>query len=456
MLEYTSWSSLLTDGENGDAVIAVSDEGEYRLSDLRERAASLAAALSEAGVRTAAVCTDDQRRLLESLAGCFMAGVRVFLPNSFDRSHFTLVGDHFEAVLSDGSIDLSFLRGKKMLRIDSLASRTGCRPRAFDERSARCTLFTSGSTGTPKEDNKTARELILRAVGEYPGVSRCYGRGQRVFATVPCRHGYGLTSRVMLPLLTLSVSCPRAIASQGEFGRIPEGSLLVTSPSFIKRLDPEGRKAPCANVMAAGGRMTLEAIELSLKVLGVPVLDVYGSTETGVIATRLDDAPGKPWIPLPGYHLYADAEGRLHVDRDPVHDGRDMLCGDYVSFNEDGTFVLRGRIGREVKIEDTLVSLNKVEGAIGSDPWIAGAAAVDVRHKEREGIGCAVVLSPLGLRETGGMTPGKILIALRERSAGKLSPIERPRYLRIVERIEENAMSKVPREWVLGLFEGND
>ena len=86
MLEYTSWSSLLTDGENGDAVIAVSDEGEYRLSDLRERAASLAAALSEAGVRTAAVCTDDQRRLLESLAGCFMAGVRVFLPNSFDRS----------------------------------------------------------------------------------------------------------------------------------------------------------------------------------------------------------------------------------------------------------------------------------------------------------------------------------------------------------------------------------
>lgn len=36
MLEYTSWSSLLTDGENGDAVIAVSDEGEYRLSDLRK------------------------------------------------------------------------------------------------------------------------------------------------------------------------------------------------------------------------------------------------------------------------------------------------------------------------------------------------------------------------------------------------------------------------------------
>ena len=54
------------------------------------------------------------------------------------------------------------------------------------------------------------------------------------------------------------------------------------------------------------------------------------------------------------------------------------------------------------------------------------------------------------------MTSGRILISLRERSSGKLSPIERPRYLRIVERIEENAMSKVPREWVLGLFEGKD
>ena len=456
MLEYRSWRDLLTDGENGDAAIALSDEGEYTLSDLRERSASVSAALRDTGVRTAAVCTDDQRRLLESLAGCFMAGVHAFLPNSFDRSHFALVGEHFEAVLTDGTADLSCLSGKRMLSISELASRKGLRPCAFDERGARCTLFTSGSTGTPKEDNKTARELILRAVGEYPGVSMCYGRGRRVFATVPCRHGYGLTSRVMLSLLTLSVSFPRAIASQGEFGRIPEGALLVTSPAFIKRLDPDGRRAPCGHVMAAGGRMTPEAMELSVKVLGVPALDVYGSTETGVIATRLDDAPGKPWIPLPDYHLYADAEGRLHVDRDPVHDGRDMLCGDYVSFNDDGSFVLRGRIGREVKIEDTLVSLNKVEGALMSDPWIAGVAAADVRRREREGIGCAVVLSPAGIRETEGMTPGKILIALRERSAGKLSPIERPRYLRIVERIEENAMSKVPREWVLGLFEGKD
>ena len=456
MLEYRSWSDLLTDGENGDAAIAVSDDGEYTLSDLRERAASVSAALAGAGVRTAAVCTDDFRMFLESLAGCFMAGVHAYLPSSFDRSHFALIGDRFEAVLTDGSADLSFLSGKRMLSIAGLASRKGLRPRAFDERAGRCTLFTSGSTGTPKEDSKTARELILRAIGEHPGVSMCYGRGRRVFATVPCRHGYGLTSRVMLSLLTLSVSFPRAIASQEELGRIPEGSLLVTSPSFIRRLDPEGRKARCAHVMAAGGRMTPEAMGLSVRVLGVPALDVYGSTETGVVATRLDDAPGKPWIPLPEYHLYADAEGRLHVDRDPVHDGRDLLCGDYVSFNEDGSFVLRGRIGREVKIEDTLVSLNKVEAAMAGDPWIAAAAAVDVRHKEREGIGVAAVLSPRGLRETGGMTPGKILIALRERSAGRLSPIERPRYLRIVERLDENAMSKVPREWVLGLFEGKD
>ena len=77
MLEYRSWSDLLTDAENGDAVIAAADDGEYRLSDLRCRAASVSAGLKEAGVRTAAVCTDDQRRLLESLAGCFMAGVRV-------------------------------------------------------------------------------------------------------------------------------------------------------------------------------------------------------------------------------------------------------------------------------------------------------------------------------------------------------------------------------------------
>ena len=40
MLEYRSWSDLLTDGENGDAAIAVSDDGEYTLSDLRERADS--------------------------------------------------------------------------------------------------------------------------------------------------------------------------------------------------------------------------------------------------------------------------------------------------------------------------------------------------------------------------------------------------------------------------------
>lgn len=31
MLEYRSWSDLLTDGENGDAAIAVSDDGEYTL-----------------------------------------------------------------------------------------------------------------------------------------------------------------------------------------------------------------------------------------------------------------------------------------------------------------------------------------------------------------------------------------------------------------------------------------
>ena len=161
----------------------------------------------------------------------------------------------------------------------------------MDADKACVTLFTSGSTGAPKRIIKTVRQLELEA----EIVDRVLGptapKDARVHATVVHQHLYGLTFRLCWPLATR-----RAFFGNTEqfweplLTSLKAGSVLVTSPSHLSRLgglSPLPAERRPSAVLSGGAPLPNSAVQATRDVLGCATREFFGSTEAGVIASRL-------------------------------------------------------------------------------------------------------------------------------------------------------------------------
>ncbi|MBL6078579.1 AMP-binding protein [Belnapia sp. T18] len=190
------------------------------------------------------------------------------------------------------------------------------------------TVTTSGSTGERRPCTHSAARLLAEGA-HWAG--RFTDR-RRILTLVPAHHIYGFLFTALLPdLLGLPVQDARALAPGRLLREVAPGDLLVGFPTgFSGLLRSIGPASLPADVEAVSSTAPLPAgIHQALRCVGFGrVTEVYGSSETGGIATRI--APEESFRLLPWWR---PGEAGSIVDAET---GRPVPLPDNAVFDKQG------------------------------------------------------------------------------------------------------------------------
>ncbi|WFE35941.1 class I adenylate-forming enzyme family protein [Micromonospora sp. WMMD975] len=305
--------------------------------------------------------------------------------------------------------------------------------------------LSSGSTGPSKVIGRTAADLVaeVRRYTEIDGVAR---PGERIILLPSMVHVLGLVGGLLYGLHAGVELCPperlsgdavlAAVAAQDTPATVLGvpfhiGLLASTAPTGplpqLKRMTTGGELVPAAVARAFTDRY------------GVPLGNMYGMTEVGVIGTDLHGRHRPAIAPAPGIRVRAQ-DGELWVScpanpyvglADPTRwaDGwlhtRDAGRVD----PETGLVTIAGRLDSQVSVGGLKVDLTEVEATVAGLPGITAAVVV-----WDDGISAYV-------QTDGTLTEDTLDRLLAERLAG----FKRPRTLRLLDHLPRTTTGKLVR-----------
>jgi len=262
-------------------------------------------------------------------------------------------------------------------------------------------FFTSGSTGDAKKIVKNWRQINL----ELTQLQSHFGltTDSKVYAGVSHQHIYGLLFRVLWPLqqgcfidfntYKYPEHLAASLANQAQV-------VFISSPAQLSRLidDNVVAKANCQLelVVSSGGPLPDQDAITLYQQFNLAVTQVYGSTETGGIATRQLRRPGaQPWQPFSGISVDIDRASECLLLTSPYLDNQTVLLDDRISLGDNGDFTLLGRADRTIKLEEKRLDLDAMEHLLISHPFVKQARA-QVIAKHRQTLCVAMVLTAAG------------------------------------------------------------
>ncbi len=232
-------------------------------------------------------------------------------------------------------------------------------------------LFTGGSTGTPRLWSKTVGNLLGEAAFQAGRLG--LGPADTILTTVPGYHIYGLLFTVLAPLIAGArvVSATPAFPAEIATALSAEkATVLVSVPAHYRLLAGHlGRTASLRLALSSAGPLPPEDGAAFSRATGVVVEEVYGSTETGGIATRRRASGERALTPFAVLDWAVEQE-RLKV-RSPFlspelpRDGEGYFhTADRVAPDGPNGFTVLGRTDGVVKVGGRRVELEAVRGQL--------------------------------------------------------------------------------------------
>lgn len=299
-------------------------------------------------------------------------------------------------------------------------------------------LYTSGSSGNAKKVVKTVESMDIEARW-LAQLWQTQLNASVVKGSVSHNHLYGLTFRIWLPLSisylidTEMVEFPEELTDDTPF-------IFITSPAFLHYMDTALPPPAWTFMISAGGVLAPQLAQKIFDWSETAVHEIYGSTETGVIAYREQPSQDSDWKPFSELSLIPCGEQRYQL-RSPLLCGHQLfLLEDKLSFTENGRFKLLGRVDRIIKIGEKRVSITEIENKLRQFELIDDVAIVVVQRNNRTHLGAVVVISTL----TEKLSQQQIS-AWRQELKKYIDPIAIPRFWRQVTTIPLNNQSK--RSW---------
>ncbi len=390
------------------------------------------------------LCVEERSHLLAALLASLAGAPPFILPHAFHPQVLKEVqaARPFRLILADTAVEPP--EGATVIGMEE------CRPsrrllklvRPPD--TAFLSLFTGGSTGKPRIWSKTPANLF----GEALHLAKTFGIGgsDLILPTVPPQHIYGLLFSVLLPF----------VASAGVLGRTctyPQeilsalqnvgATVLVSVPIHYRAMRAGGiRRFSLRLALSSAAPLDDEDAVFFREQTGLTITEIYGSTETGGMASRFYGANHGSWEPFAciDWKILSDhlCVRSAFVSPDLPRDAEGFfMTADCVADAGGNRFTLRGRADNIVKIAGKRVDIEEIREKIRRIPGVRDAYVMAVPLKRaRQTEIAALVVSDL--------PPRRLRAAIRsmDESAG------RPRRIRIVGAIPILPNGKIDHERV--------
>ncbi|MET0231761.1 MAG: AMP-binding protein [Rhodanobacteraceae bacterium] len=305
--------------------------------------------------------------------------------------------------------------------------------------------FTSGSTGQPKANPKAWSSVQAssrhnaRTLGSAIGLEP--GALAHIVATVPPQHMYGLELSVLLPLFgPFSVHggkpfFPADVAA--ALAEVPAPRVLVTTPIHLQALlrDPV-QLPPIAAITSATAPLSRELAAEAEARYGAPVVELFGSTETCVIAHRRTVGE-TAWTLYPDVSLKPQPDGTLV---DAPYFTHPVVLQDIVELLPDRAFHLCGRNADLVEIAGKRASLADLTRRLLALAGVTDAIALQLDDEDGAGVRRIAALV---------VAPERCEAALLDELRRAVDPVFLPRPFRRVDALPRNETGKLTRSSVL-------
>ena len=460
--------------------------------------------VAESGRAPCALFERDAGRFAAALLALLAEGRTVYLPG---ENHPAII----ESLREEAALFIGDFPGQ-----ESIAAAPGPAQGQRDARefalSGNIRIFTSGSTGAPKAIPKRLAQLDA----ETAALERCFcaALGDAcILGTVSHQHFYGFMFSVLWPLCSGRPFWRATFIDSLQLAKCAaalDASCWIMSPVHLHRLSAampwHDLRGSLRAVFSAGGPLSLAAAREVAAGIGFCPWEIYGSSETGVVACRQQSPTAQPaantasgagaanaeaeaeaatadagidsateaeaetaaraanagadsaaeeeapWAAMPPVEIAPGENGSLKARSPFLPDGEWYETQDQARFNEDGRFHLGGRLDRIVKLEGKRVSLPEIEAALNAHDWISDAFAAAVQ-RQRRAAAALIALAAAGEAALLEQGQAQFTRALRQFLARRLPAAAIPRVWRIAARLPRNAQSKIRREQAMVLLE---
>ena len=306
-------------------------------------------------------------------------------------------------------------------------------------------VFTSGSTGIPQPHSKSWGALVNCVQAEASHLGLLHNTPCTIIGTVPPQHMYGFESTVLMAWHSgnaLSHGQPFYPADICQaLATVPAPRVLVSSPVHLRALLDAGLALPeIALVVCATAPLSVQLAQDIEARCHAPLLEIYGSTETGQIASRRTTQTAQ-WQLFPGIKLIAEGDT---VRACGAHIETLSAMSDLIELITDEHFLLHGRIADLVNIAGKRHSLASLNHLLNTIPGVVDGAFYMPDETGHDHITrlAAFVVAPR-------MEAPQLLAALREH----IDPVFLPRPLLFVDALPRNRTGKLPRAVLQALFQ---
>lgn len=301
-------------------------------------------------------------------------------------------------------------------------------------------FYTSGSSGKPK----TIKKSLYNLIEEGNDLSKEFGIKEdlTVMSTTTMCHLFGMTFHLMFSLCnrltidTTPISYPENINSSS--------SILVSTPAFLSTKIKHNLSftKPPKYIISAGSKLDEKVFELLER--DSKIIEIYGSTESGVIAYKTKN--NKPFKIFPNVKIEANNEN-ANIYSNYIYNGS-CIINDKIELLGD-KLVIKNRTDRLFKIYDKRISAVELENKLNSHEFVENSYIMNFENK----LVCLCALSKSGKKFLLSKNIFPLIKTLKLHMF-KYSEII-PQKWKFIDQIPMNSMGKINKTAIEHLFNVN-
>ncbi|MBQ7450409.1 acyl--CoA ligase [bacterium] len=363
--------------------------------------------------------------------------------------NFSFIIQFFASLYCDKNVYL--LTDKTRLKdlkcdFDILESATGNEIKKYDFpdidiKKGAVNFFTSGSTGKPKNIKKSLFNLIREAqdIGE---TFEFKDKNYTVKSTTTMCHLFGLTFHLMTSLCNgLTIDVKEVAYPENVDG---DNTILVSTPTFLHSADKYNLdfKSCPKYIISAGSKLEEKVFEKLEK--NSKITEIYGSSETGVIAYKTHFCND--------FKIFDNVKLKVNYENVEVFSdyayGFETVINDKIEVEND-RLKFKLRTDRMFKINEKRVSAQELENALNKNEFVQESYITKSEDK-------LVCLCALSNRGKDYLLENKVsdLTKILKQNLMKTSEIV-PQRWKYTDEIPKNSMGKINKKLIEHLFNVN-